>query len=85
MGSYCFPVNPLLKQNILQKSGILDRYRVLQGFKTVLYSLLIALIIGIFYMFLVQVIPEIMMAISVILGGIALIVFGILLLVFDQQ
>lgn len=57
MGTYCFPTNSLLKQNILQKSGILDRYRVLQGFKTILYSLLLAFVIGIVYMFLVQTIP----------------------------
>ena len=57
MGNFCFPTDPIVKDALILKSGIQDRYRVLQAFKTVGYSLMVALLAGIIYMVLVQSMP----------------------------
>ena len=57
MGNFCFPTDPILKDTLILKSGIQDRYRVLQAFRTVGYSLLVALVVGVIYMILVQSMP----------------------------
>lgn len=67
------------------KSGIIDRYRVLQTFKTIGYSLLVALVVGVIYMLLVQFMPTIIVFVSVVAGGLAIIAFGVLLIWFQPE
>lgn len=82
MGKFCFPTNMKLKALLLTKSGIIDRYRLLQAYTAVLYCLAVAFILGIIYLVLVQYIPEIMISVSIVAGGVAMIILGITLLIY---
>ena len=57
----------------------------MQSYKSIGYSLLVALVLGIIYMGLVQVFPKSIIKISVILGAICTIVLGIVLMVFRSE
>lgn len=70
---------------LLMKSGIVDRYRILKASNVILYSLLVALALGIIYMLFVQFIPEIMISVSVIIGGVVMILIGGILFAYQNQ
>ena len=82
MGRFCFPTDPIIKESVMLKSGILDRYRVLQTFKAVALSLGLAVTIGLIYMILVQCLPRTMMLASVVAGGISMVVLGVMIIAF---
>lgn len=85
MGKFCFPTDSKIKENLILKGGIHDRYRVLQSYKAVGISLLVALALGIVYVLLVQTFPLTMINVSVIAGAVSTIILGIALMVFKSE
>ena len=85
MGKFCFPTDERVKENLMIKGGVHDRYRVLQSYKSIAISLAFALLLGTIYTVLVQTFPKTIITVSVILGAISTITLGIVLMIFRSE
>lgn len=81
LGGFCAPTDQAAQDTLVKTTNLQDKYSFLDIFDSVLYSLLIALGVGLLWVFLVQCLPRPMTSVVTVLAVLVLAAIGVILLV----
>jgi hypothetical protein len=85
MGLFCMPLDPKLRETVLQNSKLKEKYLFVSAYRSILYSALCAIGLGFVFLLLTSFMPGFMAYVAIVAGGIGCIGIGILLFVVNSE
>lgn len=82
MGKFCFPTDQRARDQFVNNSQLFQRRGFLNSWDSIRFSIWFGIVLGIIYLILVQLFPQIMNWVGVIGGGVASIVLGATILAY---
>lgn len=81
LGGYCGPNSEATRDKLVQNLNLQDKWKFLNTYDIIKYSLLIALALGLIWMILVQILPKIMAIAAIFLGSLTLLALGLIFII----